>query len=122
MNPERSPSPDSPAKQRGRALHKLVLEGEAAFAAVFATEPQPDAHPGCLVTLDDLKAKAFIGIAFLGYAVGGIVPGNDQARWRYFKRFQSPSVTGLGLGLCTILLDFAIKTATLGLELLERLF
>jgi hypothetical protein len=57
MNPERPPSPDSPAKQKGRALHKLVLEGREAFVAAFATEPQPDAHPGCLVTLDDLKAK-----------------------------------------------------------------
>src|SRR5262245_29067159 len=26
MNPDRPPSPDSPAKQKGRALHKLVLE------------------------------------------------------------------------------------------------
>jgi PDDEXK-like uncharacterized protein DUF3799/SAP domain-containing protein len=67
MNPERSPSPDSPAKQRGRALHKLVLEGEDAFAAAFAIEPQPDAHPGCLVTLDDLKAKC----RELGEAVSG---------------------------------------------------
>src|SRR5262249_49557569 len=32
MNPERQPSPDSRAKQKGRALHKLVLEGEEAFA------------------------------------------------------------------------------------------
>jgi hypothetical protein len=67
MNPERPPSPDSSAKQKGRALHKLVLEGEEAFAAAFATEPQPDAHPGCLVTLDDLKAKC----RELGEAVSG---------------------------------------------------
>jgi hypothetical protein len=67
MNPERPPSPDSPAKQKGRALHKLVLEGEEAFSAAFATEPQPDAHPGCLVTLDDLKAKC----RELGEAVSG---------------------------------------------------
>jgi hypothetical protein len=52
MNPARPPSFDSAAKQKGRALHKLVLEGEKAFAAAFATEPQPEAHPGCLVTLD----------------------------------------------------------------------
>jgi hypothetical protein len=69
-----------------------------------------------------LLTATFIAVAFIGYAVGGNVPANDQARWRYFKRFQSPTVTGLGLGICTILLDFAIKTATLGLELLERVF
>jgi hypothetical protein len=67
MNPERPPSPDSAAKQKGRALHKLVLEGEEAFAAAFAIEPQPDGHPGCLVTLDDLKAKC----RELGEAVSG---------------------------------------------------
>jgi PDDEXK-like domain of unknown function (DUF3799)/SAP domain len=57
MNADRPPSPDSPAKQKGRALHKLVLEGEAAFAQAFVEEPQPSGHPGCLVSLDDLKAK-----------------------------------------------------------------
>jgi SAP domain len=40
-----------------RALHKLVLEGEEAFARAFAEEPQPSGYPGCLVTLEDLKAK-----------------------------------------------------------------
>src|SRR5262245_8349396 len=30
MNPDRQPTPDSPAKQKGRALHKLVLEGAEA--------------------------------------------------------------------------------------------
>jgi len=67
MNPERQPTPDSPAKKKGRALHKLVLEGEEAFATAFATEPQPEAHPGALVTLDDLKAKC----RALGDAVSG---------------------------------------------------
>ena len=37
------------------------------FSAAFDTEPQPDAHPGCLVTLDDLKAKC----RELGEAVSG---------------------------------------------------
>jgi PDDEXK-like domain of unknown function (DUF3799) len=57
MNPHRPPSPDSPAKQKGRALHKLVLEGEQAFSQAFVEEPQPSGHPGCLVSLDDLKAR-----------------------------------------------------------------
>jgi hypothetical protein len=34
-----------------------VLEGEKAFAAAFAVKPSPEDHPGCLVTLEDLKAK-----------------------------------------------------------------
>jgi PDDEXK-like domain of unknown function (DUF3799)/SAP domain len=57
MNPDRPLSPDSPAKQKGRALHKLVLEGEQAFAHAFVEEPQPSGHPGSLITHDDLKAK-----------------------------------------------------------------
>ena len=57
MNPDRPPSPDSLAKQKGRALHKLVLEGHDAFAQAFAEEPSPEAYPGCLVSAEDLKAK-----------------------------------------------------------------
>jgi hypothetical protein len=57
MNPERRDDSDTPAKKIGRALHALVLEGEAGFARAFAEEPTPDGYPGCLVTLDDLKAK-----------------------------------------------------------------
>jgi hypothetical protein len=44
---------DSPAKKIGRALHALVLEGGAGFIE----EPSPAGYPGCLVTLEDLKAK-----------------------------------------------------------------
>jgi PDDEXK-like uncharacterized protein DUF3799/SAP domain-containing protein len=57
LNPNRPPDKDTPARQKGRALHKLVLEGEQAFAEAFVEEPQPTGHPGCLVTLEDLKAK-----------------------------------------------------------------
>jgi hypothetical protein len=57
MNPDRPPPPDTLAMQKGRALHKLVLEGLEAFEAAFAEEPQPSGHPGTLVTLEDLKAK-----------------------------------------------------------------
>jgi hypothetical protein len=67
MNPERQPTPDSPAKQKGRALHKLVLEGPEAFERSYCSEPKPDAYPGSLVTLDDLKAKC----RTLGEAVSG---------------------------------------------------
>jgi hypothetical protein len=57
LNPDRPGDRDSPAKQKGRALHKLVLEGLEAFERSFACEPKPDAYPGALATLDDLKAK-----------------------------------------------------------------
>src|SRR5262245_3537142 len=57
FNPDRPASRDSSAMLKGRALHSLCLEGEKAFAAAFAEEPTPESHPGCLVTLDDLKAK-----------------------------------------------------------------
>jgi hypothetical protein len=57
MNPDRQADNDTPAKQKGRALHTLVLEGEDAFGKAFAEEPSPAGYPGCLTTLDDLKAK-----------------------------------------------------------------
>ena len=57
MNPCRPPAPDSPAKHKGRALHKLVLEGKAASAESFAELPSPEGYPGCLVTLDGLRSK-----------------------------------------------------------------
>jgi hypothetical protein len=43
--------------QKGRALHKLVLEGAEAFDSAFIEEPSPASYSGCLVTLEDLKAK-----------------------------------------------------------------
>jgi hypothetical protein len=57
MNPDRPSSPDTVAMLKGRALHKLVLEGEEALGKAFAEEPSPAGYPGCLATLDDLKAK-----------------------------------------------------------------
>jgi hypothetical protein len=57
MNPNRPPSPDSLAKQKGRALHPLVLEGEEAFGRAFTEVPLLAAYPGALVTHDDLKTK-----------------------------------------------------------------
>jgi hypothetical protein len=57
MNPDRVDDTDSPAKKIGRALHALVLEGEAGFAKQFTVEPSPEGYPGALVSLEDLKAK-----------------------------------------------------------------
>jgi hypothetical protein len=42
MNPMRPPDPDTPARLRGRAMHKLVLEGEAAFDALYMRGPEHD--------------------------------------------------------------------------------
>jgi hypothetical protein len=57
MNPDRPPPPDTLAMQKGRALHTLVLEGEEAFDRAYCCEPRPEAYPGALVTLEDLKGK-----------------------------------------------------------------
>ena len=61
----------------------------------------------------------FIGVAFLGYFVSGNVPPGDAARRRYFKRFHSPTVTGLGLGVATIMIDFVINILSLILNSLQ---
>jgi hypothetical protein len=57
MNPNRpADSGDTPDKQKGRALHKLVLEGMAGFEKAFIPEPKVEDFPGALRTADDLKA------------------------------------------------------------------
>jgi hypothetical protein len=38
---------------------------------------------------------------------------NDRAPSRYFKIFYSPTVTAIGLGLGTVLLDFLINATAL---------
>ena len=40
----------------GSAFHKLVLEGEAAFASAYAVAPEFEAFPGAMKTTDDLRA------------------------------------------------------------------
>lgn len=47
MNPHRPPDRDTPWRLRGRALHKLVYEGEQTFDAMYARGPDqdPDATP-----------------------------------------------------------------------------
>ncbi len=56
LNPARAESEDTQARRWGRALHKLVLEGEVAFAEAYAIKPEPSQFPGCLVGAADLKA------------------------------------------------------------------
>ena len=55
MNPSRVDNSDSPAKKIGRALHSLVLEGEAAFARAFIEEPTPASFPDALASAEDLR-------------------------------------------------------------------
>lgn len=42
MNPHRPKDKNTPARIRGSAMHKLVLEGEAAFDAIYARGPEHD--------------------------------------------------------------------------------
>jgi hypothetical protein len=66
MNPECQPTPDSPAKQKGRSLHKLVLEGEDAFASAFAV-----ALTGRLFRRTRLARRPEVKCRELGAAVSG---------------------------------------------------
>ncbi len=61
MNPLREEEADSEARLIGKAYHKRVLEGKAAFDAAYAPTFTPDAE--CLRTIDDIKtALAGAGI------------------------------------------------------------
>ncbi|KMO28549.1 PD-(D/E)XK nuclease-like domain-containing protein [Methylobacterium aquaticum] len=53
LNPDREPQETTPAQLLGRAVHRLVLEGERAFAAAFERYPEGD---DLLRTADDLGA------------------------------------------------------------------
>lgn len=57
LNPEREPDTDTPAKKLGRAYHKLLLEGDAAFDAAYAVAPSKEDHPDALDGAEALKAK-----------------------------------------------------------------
>ena len=52
LNPARPTETEpTPAQAFGRAVHLMVLEGEAAFSAAYMREPDPD---GLLMTMDHL--------------------------------------------------------------------
>jgi hypothetical protein len=44
--------------------------------------------------------------------VGGRVPENRAAQVRYFRRFYTPTVTGVGLGIATVVLEFVLQVST----------
>jgi hypothetical protein len=106
MNPNRVPTPDSPAKQKGRALHKLVLEGEDAFASAFAEEPWPGGYPGALVSLEDLKAKC--------RELGEVVSGTNAELAKRIKA-QDPKAVIFD----DILATFRVMIERDGLEVLK---
>lgn len=70
MNPFYAGCEETPALLFGRALHKLVLEGRAAFEAAYTVTPEVADHPGCLDTMDDLKRV----LKAAGEKVGGNKP------------------------------------------------
>jgi hypothetical protein len=53
---------------------------------------------------------AFVGISVFGYFVSGRVPPSEKARQRYWKRFQTPTFTGVAWGVGTIVADFVINS------------
>ena len=59
-----------------------------------------------------------IVIPVLGFFVSGKVR-DEKTRFKYYKRFYVPSVTGLGLALANIALDFLIGVGTLVVEFLQ---
>lgn len=55
LSPDRPVDNDTPDKQKGRAFHKLMLEGPDAFKKAFLRAPQiEDWTPRPLVTMDDM--------------------------------------------------------------------
>jgi hypothetical protein len=54
LNPERVEE-ESEARTIGRAYHKRIIEGWAAFAATYAAELDPAEHPMALRTNEELK-------------------------------------------------------------------
>jgi hypothetical protein len=87
-----------------------IIAISAGFAFYVATRVVI-AFPGHWRYTLPTATALFIGIAVLGFFVSGNVPEGDAARREYFKRFQSPSVTGFGLAMAGFAIDLAINTA-----------
>lgn len=58
FNPNRPPDNDTAAKFRGRAYHKLILEGQAAFDETYCVAPNKADHPGVLDTVPEMRKHA----------------------------------------------------------------
>lgn len=60
MNPakvEDTEEEDTMARKVGKAYHKRIVEGKAAFDALYASELDPADYPDALRTADDIKAR-----------------------------------------------------------------
>ena len=68
-DPDRDEDDDTAAQVKGKALHKAVLEGQEAFDARYAVQPDPDDYPDHLKGADQLRAKC----EELGLAKGGSI-------------------------------------------------
>ena len=64
---------------------------------------------------------AFIGVAVVGYFVSGNVPLQEAARYKYFRRFQRPSITGTGIGFATAFFQFLLEVGTLAARHLQAI-
>jgi len=62
---------------------------------------------------------AFLVIGSIGDLCAGNIPNSNKARLKYFKRFHAPTVTGLGLALGTIALDFIAQGLIVGMSYLK---
>ena len=67
MNPDRPTDDDTEAKYWGRAYHKRILEGKAAFDAAYCAALDPVDFPDALRTADDIRAE----LKARGKKVGG---------------------------------------------------
>ncbi len=58
LNPNKPPDDDTAAKARGRAYHKLILEGQAAFDGVYCVAPDRNDYADVLDTVSELRDYA----------------------------------------------------------------
>ena len=55
LNPDRPADDSTSAQIKGSAIHKLLLEGRAAFERRYRLAPSKDDVPGVLATVDDMR-------------------------------------------------------------------
>jgi ABC-type multidrug transport system permease subunit len=93
--------------------HSTAIISIATGATFYILMRAAVAFPSQIIYTVPALLVVFMSISVLGYFVSGNVPPNDEARHKYFKRFYSPTVTGLGLAIGTILLDALISMTTI---------
>lgn len=106
-NPRYKPDADTKSRILGRALHALLLEGDEAYAARFAIQPDKTAYPDALETMDEMRevlgraeveykksSKKADLIAYLKHAGFGDQVW-DIIRGKYLEQISDPDVTGI---------------------------